>query len=192
MHKIFGKRQVVLAALVVALGAAVFLNWYFTNNGTNLVATEAAEKSGENLGKNYGDSKYVNAKASTTKTDTTKAATEESEYFAQAKLGRTQSRDAALETLNKVINNDKATEAAKKEAAQGIEKISANIKLENDIETLIRSKNISQALVIINDKNVEVVVKASELNDTALLQIKETVMKHANVSNENITIIQVK
>ena len=28
----FGKRQLVLAALVVALGAAVYLNWQFSDN----------------------------------------------------------------------------------------------------------------------------------------------------------------
>ena len=32
----FGKRQLVLAALVVALGAAVYLNWQFFANGVGL------------------------------------------------------------------------------------------------------------------------------------------------------------
>ncbi|MFR1479586.1 MAG: hypothetical protein ACLSB9_29800 [Hydrogeniiclostridium mannosilyticum] len=36
----FGKRQLILAALVVALGTAVYLNWQFTGND-DLLATNA-------------------------------------------------------------------------------------------------------------------------------------------------------
>ena len=35
----FGKRQLVLAALVVALGAAVYLNWQFAGNEELLTVT---------------------------------------------------------------------------------------------------------------------------------------------------------
>ena len=43
----FGKRQLVLAALVVALGAAVYLNWQFTGDTGGLVEAggTASEKS---------------------------------------------------------------------------------------------------------------------------------------------------
>ena len=40
----FGKRQLVLAALVVALGAAVYLNWQFSDN-RDLLATNTVTSS---------------------------------------------------------------------------------------------------------------------------------------------------
>ena len=55
------KRQIVTATLVLALGSAVFINWYYTrpeselaNAGTSI---EAVEESAGNL----GDAQYVNA-----------------------------------------------------------------------------------------------------------------------------------
>ena len=45
----FGKRQLVLAALVVALGAAVYLNWQFSDN-SDLLAANTTVESGKELG----------------------------------------------------------------------------------------------------------------------------------------------
>ena len=51
----FGKRQLVLAALVVALGAAVYLNWQFSDN-RDLLATNTITSSQKEL----GEAQYVN------------------------------------------------------------------------------------------------------------------------------------
>ena len=51
----FGKRQLVLAALVVALGAAVYLNWQFSDN-RDLLATNTVTSSQKEL----GEAQYVN------------------------------------------------------------------------------------------------------------------------------------
>ena len=50
----FGKRQLVLAALVVALGAAVYLNWPFADNGSLIQQTSA------NANKEIGQAQFVN------------------------------------------------------------------------------------------------------------------------------------
>lgn len=50
----FGKRQLVLAALVVALGAAVYLNWQFSDN-RDLLATNTVTSSQKEL----GEAQYV-------------------------------------------------------------------------------------------------------------------------------------
>ena len=54
----FGKRQLVLAALVVALGAAVYLNWQFTGDTGGLV-----EAGGTASEKSVGEAQLVNASA---------------------------------------------------------------------------------------------------------------------------------
>ena len=53
---IIGKRQIVLAVLVVALGAAVYLNWRFAGADGGLDITAAVSSSQANL----GDATYVN------------------------------------------------------------------------------------------------------------------------------------
>ena len=88
----FGKRQLVLAALVVALGAAVYLNWQFSDN-KDLVATGTTASN-----KELGQAQYVNTLPSdssgesgaSSKGDENSAT---SEYFDQTRLSRQKSRD---------------------------------------------------------------------------------------------------
>ena len=79
----FGKRQLVIASLVVALGTAVYLNWQFSENSAINIVDDS-----ENNYKKIGQTTYVNteinnpkigelsslSESSTSKfTDTTKA-----------------------------------------------------------------------------------------------------------------------
>ena len=73
MNMVVGKRQIVLAALVMGLGCAVYLNWEYTKMDTN-IDTAVAE-----TGKNYGDAQFVSSE-------------EEDAYFAEAKLSGTRQR----------------------------------------------------------------------------------------------------
>ena len=84
MNMVVGKRQIVLAALVMGLGCAVYLNWEYTKMDTN-IDTAVAE-----TGKNYGDAQFVSSE-------------EEDAYFAEAKLSRTKSRDEAAEALSEML-----------------------------------------------------------------------------------------
>ena len=55
-----GKRQLVLAALVVALGAAVYLNWQFSGDNQLMVADAAAlSPTGETSEKELGTAELV-------------------------------------------------------------------------------------------------------------------------------------
>ena len=55
----FGKRQLVLAALVVALGAAVYLNWQFADNSSLIQQTSA------NANKQIGQAQFVRSEEHT-------------------------------------------------------------------------------------------------------------------------------
>ena len=57
MNMIVGKKQIVLAALVLCLSLAVYLNWVYSGSDIGLPVTSALEDKGET--KNYGDSQYV-------------------------------------------------------------------------------------------------------------------------------------
>lgn len=56
MNMILGKRHIILAALVLVLGIAVYLNWTFGGKEGGLNITDQLE-----AGKNYGDAQYVDA-----------------------------------------------------------------------------------------------------------------------------------
>ena len=69
-------------------------------------------------------------------------------------------------------------------------RLSNAVKLEGDIESLIKAKTGSKCVVIINNGTVEVIVAKGTLNDTVILQIKEIVLKQTGFSAENITIVE--
>lgn len=175
MNMILNKRYIILAALVVALGAAIFLNWKFAQpGGFGVMGTG---------GSNLGDAAYVaNHNVSGSKTD----------FFAQARLTRSQTRDQAQETLNSLTSNPSATSVEKQKATDELTQIAGNITQEGQIETLIKAKGFSDCVCIINDGSATIVVKpksASGITQNDAVQIKDIVVSEAKVSADNIKII---
>lgn len=197
MSMSIGKRQIVLATLVVALGAAVFVNWYYTrpdaekaNTGVT-VSAEATQAAG-----NLGDALLVNSGTTSPKDGTQESraaqAQPENEYFAQARLNRSTAHDKAAEALRKTIDDSKASAEAVKTATQELAELSKAIKLEADTENLINAKIGSSCVVVIGGKTAQVVVGKGVLKDQAPVQIKEIVLRQTGFSVENITIMEAK
>lgn len=194
-----GKRQIVLATLVVALGAAVFVNWYYTKPdaekaNTGVTVTEQATQAAGNL----GDALLVNSSTASSKDSTQESkaqqaqAQAEDEYFAQARLNRSTAHDKAVEALKKTIEDSKASSEAVKTATQELGALSKAIKLEADTENLINAKIGSPCVVVIGSNTAQVVVGKGILKDNVTVQIKEIVLKQTGFSVENITIMEAK
>ena len=199
MSMAIGKRQIVLATLVVALGAAVFVNWYYTKPdaeraNTGVTISEQATQAAGNL----GDALLVNSstiasEGSTKASDTQQAqAGAEEEYFAQARLNRSTAHDEAAEALNKVIEDSSASAEAVKLATEELAELSNAIKLEADIENLIHAKIGSSCVVVIGNATAQVVIGKGVLTDTILVQIKEIVLNQTGFSVDKITVIEAK
>ena len=190
---IFGKRQIVIAALVAALGTAVYLNWQFT--GTN--STEIAAKD-ESSVKELGQTTYVNTEikpessaqtsaeeTSAKGTDKTKKANAEvsddpANYF--------YSDDKALEALADIIESASSSESAKRDAVKSAEKLAAAIKLQSDLEAEIRAKGFKDAFVTINNENCSVCVYGKKLDDASVITVKDIVHRQAGIEAESILV----
>ena len=199
MSMMIGKRQIVLATLVVALGAAVFVNWYYTKPdaekaNTGVTVSEQATQAAGNL----GDALLVNSSTASSKDGTQESKAEqaqakvEDEYFAQARLNRSTAHDKAAEELKKTIEDSKASSEAVKTATQELGELSKAIKLEADTENLINAKIGSPCVVVIGNKTAQVVVGKGVLKDDVLVQFKEIVLKQTGFSVENVTIMEAK
>ncbi|MCL2106253.1 MAG: SpoIIIAH-like family protein [Oscillospiraceae bacterium] len=185
MKKIFQKRQLVMATLVLALGAAVFINWYYTRpgveaDGRSISPTvwngDPADSGEENL----GDSQYVHNPYSSSS----------SEYFAGAKLRRSAAHDEAKETLSAVITDSRADDKAVSEAGKALQTLANAIKLESDCEALIIAKTGSECLVMISDGAVQAVLGGEAIDSAMALQIKEILMNKTGLGAEKITIVE--
>ncbi len=170
------KKQVALAAMVMALGAAIFINWYYTKpqaQPTGDETTTSVSQQSENL----GDAQYV-------------AATANDDEFATFRLERQTAHDKAEETLNKVIKDPSSSQAAVSEATDALKQLSDSIKRESDLETLIKAKTGSACVVIIDSGEVKVVVENGTLTDGITMQIKDLVLNQGKFNPENITIFE--
>lgn len=204
-----GKRQLVLAALVVALGAAVYLNWVFSGNNAQLPATQALASGTD---RQYGQTLLVNASAVSGKTNNAptvsgKAASGTSsgknstvkasanagstdEYFSQVMLDRQKARDAATEEITKVLADTKSNDAVKKEALDKAAAISQNIIKENDIETLIKAKGYPDCVVTLDNSQCSVVVKTKASSENDAVVIQDIVANQTGLSFDKIKIIE--
>lgn len=176
---IIRKKQIVTATLAMALGCAVFVNWYYTRPQTqptlnNENSTTIAEND------NLGDAQYVSA--TTAKSD--------AETLTDFKLKRNAAHDEAKETLNSVIKDQKSDAQAIADASDSLKLLTDTIKNQADLENLITAKISGDCVVILDGDICQVIVGKGMLSDNVSLQIKELVMNKTKISSKNITIIE--
>ena len=187
------KRQLLLATLIVALGAAVFVNWYYTKPDVeaegNTAATSGVSDEAQE-GANLGDARYVISSDVTLEDEAAQA--QASEYFASAKLRRQTAHDEAAEALNDIIKDSSSNAEAVNNAAEALKELADCITLESDIENLISAKIGCENLVILNKGNAEIIVENGSLDDVTVVQIKEIAVKQTGYAVDNITIIEME
>lgn len=189
-----GKRQLVLAALIVALGAAVYLNWQFSGNSPLIATNAVASTAGHELGEAQLAEAPVSGKgksASSVSPSQKTSATAET-YFTEARLSRQKTRDQAVELLEKVIADSKSNEAAKKEAVNQAALIAQNTLRENNAENLIKAKGFQDCMVFIQNSECSVAVKMNDSTQNNAIVIKDIVSGQSGIAYDKIKIVEVK
>ena len=186
------KRQLLLATLIVALGAAVFVNWYYTKPDIEAAGNTSASKVSDEAqqGANLGDARYVISSDVTLEDEAAQA--QASEYFASAKLRRQTAHDEAAEALNDIIKDSSSNTEAVKQATAALKELSDCMTLESDIENLVSAKVGCENLVILNKGNAEIIVENGSLDDVTVVQIKEIAVKQTGYTVDNVTIIEME
>lgn len=186
---VFKSKQVLTATLIVALGAALAVNWYYRN--TPELSGDVTTTAVEEVSGNLGDSLYV--------AGTTVAAEVEEQnetdiqsYFADAKLKRTQKHDEVVDEINKIAQNSNLDSETKNKLIVLASDYQTTLKSETDCENLITAKTSKECLVVINEGNCQVILQKNTLNDLLILQITEIIEKNTEISSENLTIIELK
>ena len=191
---IIRKRQLLLATLIIALGAAVFVNWYYTRPDVESVISPSPQATTQPVvqeGANLGDARYVISGEAKFEEDALVQA-QATEYFASAKLRRKTAHDEAAEALNDIIKDPSSPAASVSEATKVLGELSAAMTLESDIENLITAKVGCENLVILNGGNAEIIVENGSLDDVTVVKIKEIALKHTGYPVDNITIIEME
>ena len=179
-----GKRSVLLAVLVVALGAAVYLNYFFADANTQQIGGTTITTG--NKGQNLGDSVFVNGT-----TGSTKPTAPKNDYFSTARKNRESAREEAVALIQDVFNSVKTSESEREAANKQVAAIAAAIEQESKIENLVIAKGFSDCIAYIDNDECQVVVKGEDLQTQEMVQIMEIVTGASGIQAEKIKILAV-
>ena len=215
-----GKRQLILAGLILTLGGAVYLNWQFSGSSDLLEGADAVSVSkelgqaefvnttGDKKKKKKNQSTFKSTSKSTEKTtspssvrtDTVSKAESPSEntqqkssdeYFAKAKMNRQQTQDKIAEMAKEMLQSSDQSESVKAEAVAKAAELAAVMEQQTNIESLIQSKGFDECLAFIQNGECSIVVKDNELTSEEAMIIKDIVTGQTGVSAEKIKITAV-
>ncbi|MEG1972421.1 MAG: SpoIIIAH-like family protein [Oscillospiraceae bacterium] len=175
LNAVLGKKHILLAALVLSLSLAVYLNWAYTDKtiGVNAMGEKSEAK-------NYGDAQFVE-----------NIDTNGEVFFAEAKQTRKKSREEAVTTLKQLIESEDVSSDQKTELALKTASMAEAIETEGKIENLIKAKGFMDCMVYYDTERVDVVVKTEGLQSEEVTRMKDIIIKEVDVPAENIAIIEV-
>ena len=186
------KRNAVVIAIVLFVGAAVYLNWSYNDQS----AADSGKQDGDG-DKLLGQSSLVSGSSQEDMDGEQVSGTGTAEqvgtgYFATARLNRQQARDNALELLRQAAADENADPAAVEDANASIQVMAAYTMSEAQVENLITAKGYGDCICFINDTSVSVVVSSTEsgLNENDIAKIVEIVQEETGLPASCITIIE--
>lgn len=205
------KRNVVAAAVVLFVCAAVYLNW----QGTEPTMGESSVPAGKTL----GEAELVNspARLELEETDPADASgsadgsfaqdalapeelrareealtAREDSYFDSARLNREEARDSALSILRQTVQDPEADEQAVSAATDSIAAMASATLRESEIENLITAKGYTDCVAFIGDNSVSVVVASPRGDLTAedVARVTDIVCGQTDVGAANVKVLQ--
>lgn len=202
----YGKRQLILAALVLALGAAVYLNWQFAGpaveagtdvsqpetssealGAAQLVNNDYVEPVTDDLASPTPDASASTAPEDTSSTAETAGTVEQS--LSEARMTRQTARDEAVALLEDVLEDDDADPSVKEAAVSEASAIAQNILKETSIESQLAAKGFAECVAYINGDSCTVVVSADVEDAQNALIIRDVVVTETGLSADGVKII---
>jgi stage III sporulation protein AH len=170
------KKYVTIAAVLLCVCAAVYLNWSYNNNNSE-------GKTGTEVSNTGTESGGTDASASTA-----------SDYFASARLTRQQSRDEALNLLQTAAASKEASQETIDSATSAIAAMANYSMMETEIENILLAKNFSECVAFISADGVTLAVPAPQTGLAAedVAKITDAVISETKFTATQIKIIEVK
>ena len=170
------KRNIIIAAVLLFVCAAVYLNWSYNNSwgAADPAMVKAEDEKMTSLG---GE------------TDAEPA----SDHFAQARLTRQTSRDEALSLLETAASSESASQETIDSAMNAIAAMANWSMLETQLENTLIAKDFSDCVVYISEDGVTVAVPAPAegLSAAAAARITEAVTS-AGYTADQLNVIEIR
>lgn len=179
------KRNLTVLTVVFFVAAAVFFNWSYNNQfgsaDAEMVMAEDAEM--KKAGIKSGESPEPSE-------------TEEpvSDYFAEARLTRQQSRDEALNLLESASSADGASQETIDSAMTAISAMATDSMTETRIENLLLAKGYADCVAYITGDSISVAVPAPAdgLSKAQVAAITDTITSDTDFTAAQLKVVEVK
>ena len=178
------KRNIVIAAVLVFVGTAVWLNWSYNDRWGK---ADAAMAEAEDAAMSAAEEGYLAASA-TEKTDVRLA------YFDDARLARQSARDEALSLLEMACDEDTVSQDVIDESMRQINAMASWNLQESLLENELLAKSFTDCVVFVSDEGVTVAVPAAAdgLTETQVAQITDAVLTNTDYAASDLNIIEVR
>lgn len=205
------KRNAVVAAIVLFVCAAVYLNWSYSQ--TEAASAELAMTTGKTLGQaelvssdaqirlsDTADRSAGDGSASAEELGFAQDALGEEElsqstqtgYFATARLNREEARSSALAILQETVDDPNASTQAVSAASDSITAMASATLQESEIENLITAKGYTDCVAFVGDNSVSVVVSSpdGELKPADVARVTDIVCGETSFAASSVKVIE--
>ena len=162
--KVLGKGQLAIGVMVIALIAAVWLNTKYMPTST----------------KYLGEASFVSTSSG------------KQDYFASAKADREKQLKTATDTVKELLKSEALTDKDKESALKQIEAIADTMKKEANIEALLKAKGFKEAVAVIGNDGINIIVKSDGLTTANTMQIQDIAVTESGLDLSKIKIIPIK
>lgn len=186
--KLHLKRNLTVLTVVLFVAAAVYFNWSYNNQFGSADADMVMAE----------DAAMVKAGTKAESPEPTAAdgesAASASDYFAQARLTRQQSRDEALNLLQSASTSEGASQETLDSAMNAISAMATDSMTETRIENLLLAKGYADCVVYITGQDISVAVPAPQegLTPAQVAAITDVVVSDTDYSAAQLKVVEVK
>lgn len=182
--------QIILFVVALMLVSAGYLS--YSMRGTPVSSNIVSENEVSSIGdaqlvssNNIIDSNSLNEMSVATSSNSSSRI---DDYFASSRLGRDTMYSQMIESYQNLLDNQNVSEEQKTVATQEITEINNTQNSIMICENLIKIKGISDVVIFVNDKSINVIVKADTLEQETIAQIQNIIAREMNAEIENIHI----
>ena len=182
--------QIILFVVALMLVSAGYLS--YSMRGTPVSSNIVSENEVSSIGdaqlvssNNIIDSNSLNEMSVATSSN---SSSRTDDYFASSRLGRDTMYSQMIESYQNLLDNQNVREEQKTVATQEITEINNTQNSIMICENLIKTKGISDVVIFVNDKSINVIVKADTLEQETIAQIQNIIAREMNAEIENIHI----
>lgn len=203
--KILKRNQFIVVVLALMLITAGYLNFISRNEANTQTAGIIEETALAEIGdatlvssnavQNENTNEVVEENTIETQgninTETTQN-TIENDYFASSRLEREKMYSQMIESYQTILESSEISDAQKEVSQTEINKINNTKNAIMIAENLLKTKDIEDIILLVNDKSINVVVKTDKLSQDKVAQIQNIVSREMNAEIDNIHITEYK